>query len=235
MRLFAKDDKIKRIPRHRSDGPWETMCFQCNADATGVFTVSDVCDSGIKLAELEPTSGWWNTDFFYLEGELPDTAAPEPAPAISESLPEPELSQRFDELMAEIADLKEQLRYAQLRAAESEAKYQNGEEILKDVVIQREAAVAAAKTVGDDLHSHKRSARHERYELSMESNYHKRVVNALINGLEDVDLDGLIKQLNQIGDICDEQMNGADAKLCYEAASALSIAHRAVQDGRDVV
>jgi hypothetical protein len=137
-------------------------------------------------------------------------------PLITESLPEPELTQRFNELVAEVAALKGQLAFAQTLVAESND--------------QRDAAVAAAKAFGEDIQAMKRDARHVRYEAQVGAMAAVRILRALAAGVDDLDLRDLAKQLEHIARICDEQGNGADAKLCGEAASGLSIAARAVED-----
>lgn len=137
-------------------------------------------------------------------------------PLITESLPEPELTEKFNALMEEVADLKAQLELAKTMVQESND--------------QAEAAKAAAKSFGEDILEMKRVARYVRYEKSAASGAAYRILAGLNSGLEDIDLDDLINQLNQIARICDEQGNGADAKLCGEAASALSITRRALED-----
>ena len=124
--------------------------------------------------------------------------------------------QTVSKLQDEVADLKAQLELAKTMVQESND--------------QAEAAKAAAKSFGEDILELKRDARHVRYEQRRNNHRAADTLAALADGVEDIDLDDLINQLRHISEICDEQGNGADAKLCGEAASALSITRRALED-----
>jgi hypothetical protein len=85
---------------------------------------------------------------------------------------------------------------------------------LTEVEDQRDAAVIAAKSLGDEV----QGLRHDRRALRLNFTQCAGYVQALAAGVEDVDLEHLYNQLHAVGEACDEQGNGADANLAYDAA-----------------
>ena len=86
---------------------------------------------------------------------------------------------------------------------------------------QRDAAVAAAKALGEDL----RITRADRRLLRFYQAQVDGVATGLVDAVSDftMSLSVLRTHLEQIGKMCDEQGNGADAKVMFDAASLCDV------------
>lgn len=84
---------------------------------------------------------------------------------------------------------------------------------------QRDAAVAVAKSLGEDLRVARANGRLFRL--------HQSLLKGLVNGLDaalgDIDVQELGNQLDQIAQMLEQQDNYADAKLLFNAASACEV------------
>lgn len=167
-------------------------------------------DADIWYKMEEDALYYWNTDEWYASGCTFRTAL---RTLLTVPLMERAVSTdpRITELEGQIAKLQ----------AEVESRSE-----------QLAAAVVAAKSFGDDIQAMKRHARHGRYNYQVEANAASRLFAAMSHALEDLDVQSLADQLDHISRICDEQGNGADSKLCGDAASALDIVARAIEDWR---
>lgn len=98
-------------------------------------------------------------------------------------------------------------------------------EKLEATTDQRDAAVAAAKVLGEDL----RIARADRRLLRLYQAQVDGVATGLVDAVSDftMSLSALRTHLEQIGKMCDEQGNGADAKVMFDAASLCDVVVRA--------
>jgi len=105
----------------------------------------------------------------------------------------------------EVADLKAQLGFAKTLADESND--------------QRDAAVIAAKALGDEV----QKLREDRRMWRMNAAEWDGLFMALSAGVEDIDLGQLVTQLDLIGRMADEQGNGADARLCFDASQVVAM------------
>lgn len=229
MNKFKAGDKVVRLPLHILSGKWAEICEKHNIQPNAIVTVAAHPEARRLTLDGFGNQGDdenWNSKRFRLATGL-EVQCGHALPA-EDHIKEKEAhvecvrnlldaeKARVQALENEVADLKAQLELAKTLAAESND--------------QRDAAVIAAKSLGEQVQHLLRDARHKRYDQRKNQHRAQNIISGLAAGLDDIDLDGLVVQLTQIADICDEQGNGADAKLCAEAASALAITIRAVDD-----
>lgn len=205
MSQFKVGDKVVRLAAHRDD-TWRIACARRDLTYDAVVTVSGLLvvgasnHSNIKLQEFNSNSvhdDWWDADYFtYAQATTASVDA---------------LSSEVARCCGTVADKEEMQRMV------AELKEQ-----LAQASDQRDAAVLAAKTLGDEVHELRRERRGYRVEVA-EANGH---VSTLMAGIEDIDLGSLWRQLEQIGQMADEQGNGADAKMCFDASQVLSLVER---------
>lgn len=203
MSQFKVGDKVVRRAEHR-DEPWQMSCARHNVTYDFSGTVDGVLGAEgsrrVKLKEFssdrEPCA-WWDAAYF--------TYAPAPAASVDALASEVARCcgtvAAKEEMQRLIAELKEQLAQAN---------------------DQRDAAVLAAKTLGDEVQELRMECREYRHALASI----KGPIAELRAGVEDIDTGTLSSQLDQIGRMADEQGNGADAKMCFDASQVLDMVER---------
>lgn len=205
MSQFKVGDKVVRLGEHR-DEPWRGRCARHNVTYDFIGTVDEVmveefsrCVS-IKLKEFSSDIGqrdWWDAAYF--------TYAPAPAASVDA------LASEVARCCGTIADKEEMQRLI------AELKEQ-----LAQANDQRDAAVLAAKTLGDEVQELRRERREYRVGVAGAKGH----VSTLMAGIDDIDLSSLSSQLDQIGRMADEQGNGADANMCFDASQVLDMVER---------
>lgn len=90
---------------------------------------------------------------------------------------------------------------------------------LHDVTDQRDAAVLTAKALGEDLRVARKEARWARFAKRHLSG----LCDALFAATADIDLHHVATQLYLLAQMCEEQGNGADATLAYNAAQVVEL------------
>lgn len=91
-----------------------------------------------------------------------------------------------------------------------------------DAIDLAEAARHTARTLGNEVQELRMERREYRHALAS----FKGPIAELRAGVEDIDTGTLSSQLDQIGRMADEQGNGADAKLCFDASQVLDMVER---------
>lgn len=124
-----------------------------------------------------------------------------------------------------MSDLQEQVALCCGTVADKEKMQQ----LLAELTDQRDAAVLAAKTLGDEA-QHLRQERRE-YRRGLAEAW--GLLTNLEAGVVDIDLLVLSSQLDQIGRMCDEQGNGADARLAFDAAQVVDMVGRTLTEFAD--
>lgn len=203
MSKFRIGDKVVRLAEHRNE-PWQRRCARHNVTYDFIGTVDGVMvaegSRRVKLKEFssdrEPCA-WWDAAYF--------TYAPAPAASVDA------LASEVARCCGTVADKEEMQRLI------AELKEQ-----LAQANDQRDAAVLAAKTLGDEVQELRRERREYRVGVAGAKGH----VSTLMAGIDDIDLGTLSSQLDQIGRMADEQGNGADAKMCFDASQVLDMVER---------
>lgn len=228
MAEFKIGDKVVR-KESLIYGGWELDCARNDRAVSEVFTVSGVWGD---LLQLDGLPGHWKNDCF-----RPATGLEEhqnSALSAEERLRE---SDAHIECLRELLDI-EKRRVSELQAEVSRCcgtvadKAAMEEKVAKllslnnelsdrvsDLADQREAAVFAAKSLGEDVRVLRANARL----LRLYQQLLNGVLNGLYDALEDIDVVALGKQLGSIGLICEQDDNGADANMLYAAASVCEV------------
>lgn len=128
----------------------------------------------------------------------------------------------IDNQATNITELKRLLADANLAVGAISTEREVLKRAITNRVDERDAAVLAAKTLGDEV----QHLRQERREYRMSNTELLGGIAALDAGVADIDLLVLSSQLDQIGRMCDEQGNGADAKLAFDAAQVVDMVGR---------
>lgn len=205
MSKFKVGDKVVRLGARR-DTSWQIGCARNNVTDDFIGTVDGVMDEewsgrgSIKLKEFSSDRGpcdWWDATYF--------TYAPAPAASVDA------LASEVARCCGTVADKEEMQRLI------AELKEQ-----LAQANDQRDAAVLAAKTLGDEVQELRRERREYRVGVAGAKGH----VSTLMAGIADIDLGTLSSQLDQIGRMADEQGNGADAKMCFDASQVLDMVER---------
>lgn len=234
MNKFKIGDRVVRAHNKLGDNAWQTACHAANSPVDRAYVVTGYTDGGVwlQLDGLPTERCLWDDNNFDLVATATAAGALEEGLAMccGTVADKPLLLKQLADLKQELALHKDFVQYTETRTRASIAERDALADQLAQVSDQRDAAVAAAKGFGEDILAMKRDARHGRYEAQIGAMAAVRILRALASGVEDLDLYDLANQLGHISRICDEQGNGADAKLCGEAASALGIAARAVTD-----
>lgn len=85
---------------------------------------------------------------------------------------------------------------------------------MAQVCDQRDAAVASAKCLGDEVTMQLQDIRRMRMIVANQ----KRVIDKILKCFHDADLDTIYVNLNDISDMCEKYWNGADAKILRNIA-----------------
>ena len=90
---------------------------------------------------------------------------------------------------------------------------------LAEVEDQRDAAVAAAKALGEDLRIAREEVRWARFART----HLGGIGDALFNSTSDIDMPHTVSQLRLLAQMCEDNGNGADAALAYNAAQVVEL------------
>lgn len=251
MAEFKIGDKVVRHDVFQA-GEWSLFCARTGHADNAVFSVIQGNDSFIQVA---PDGFWWDSSCFRTATGLEEHqgASLSAEDRLRESDAHIECLRelldiawrKVDELQAEvarccgtvadktameeqIAELEELLdvRNEQLTTQALRNNRQSAE--MDDLVEQRDAAVTAAKSLGEEV----QALRQDRRSLRLGFHSLDGLFGALNAGLADIDFGLLRSQLNLISDMAAEQGNGADAKLCADAYQVVDFVDRALADWR---
>lgn len=213
-------------------GGWELDCARNDRSVSEVFTVSGVWGD---LLQLDGLPGHWKNDCF-----RPATGLDEHQSSALSAEDRLRESDAHIECLRELLDI-EKRRVSELQAEVSRCCGTVADKVVMEDKIakllkyntelrdQCDAAVLAAKTLGDEV----QKLRQERREFRMGMAELRGILSALEDGVADVDLLLLSSQLDQIGRMCDEQGNGADAKLAFDAAQVVDMVERTLDKFAD--
>jgi hypothetical protein len=211
MAKFKKGDRVLRLSAYTGFVGWINRCAEVGLPVTSVFTVSAALPYGDLLLEEMPqaTGGWTAVNFrLATDAEIIHGYALPVEDHIAEKDAHVEcLREKIAELERDLDTTRKQL----------DVVMKANNRLSDDIAAandQRDAAVLAAKSLGDEVQCQRHTARIQRMNLKQ----HIGFMDALEAGVIDVDLDHLISQLRLIAEMADEQGNGADAKLCADAA-----------------
>lgn len=238
MAEFKVGDKVVR-KENLIYGGWELDCARNDRSVSEVFTVSGTWGS---LIAVDGIPGHWNEECFRLatgleerqDSTLPAEDRLRESDAHIECLRELlDIEKRkVDELQAEVArccgtvankaDMEEKIANLLKLNNDLSDRVCDLIEQLHDVTDQRDAATTAAKSLGDEV----QKLREDRRMWRMTAAEWDGLFMALSAGVEDIDLGQLVTQLDQIGRMADEQGNGADAKLCFDASQVVAMVVR---------
>lgn len=255
MSQFKVGDNVVRLAEHRDD-TWRRACAARNLPYDFVGTVESCDDYTIKLVEItEPNleAAWWNAPYFtYVTATTAsvDALASEVARCCGTVADKEEMQRlvaalerdldtrqnQLDVVMKRNNALSDQIKAAndqrdaavaaaQTQAAEIQRLQQQVAAFQADVgdaIDLAEAARHTARTLGNEVQELRMERREYRHALAS----FKGPIAELRAGVEDIDTGTLSSQLDQIGRMADEQGNGADAKLCFDASQVLDMVER---------
>lgn len=216
MSKFKEGDKVVRTSKVATSHMWTSACSRAGINPGSVLTVVLCSEEGRLDVDrlLEEDAICWSADGFRLATDLEIHQGV--ALLVEDHIAEKEehvecLRNLLEVEKQKVQDLTAQLDFAKTLAAESND--------------QRDAAVAAAKALGEDL----RVARADRRLLRFYQAQVDGVATGLVDAVSDftMSLSVLRTHLEQIGKMCDEQGNGADAKVMFDAASLCDVVVRA--------
>lgn len=218
MAIFNAGDKVVRQEHYR-DGQWAISCAQNDRAADEVFTVESAAEGDISLCGVDMV---WDASCFRLATGL----EAELRKCCGTVADKPNLEKVVKQLSDEVTELKHTIDVQDQDLAEAESKLKSIKEYASIADRQRteaedlrDAAVAAAKSLGDEV----QKLREDRRMWRMNAAEWDGLFMALSAGVEDIDLGQLVTQLDQIGRMADEQGNGADARLCFDAAQVVAM------------
>lgn len=248
MAEFNIGDKVVRQEHYR-DGQWAISCAQNDRAADEVFTVESAVEGAISLCGV---GGVWDAFGFRLATGLeehqsvglPAEDRLREANAHIECLREkiagleselrkccgtvadkPNLEKVVKQLSDEVTELHSKLAMYEMDE-ESLMRQDSLTTQLAEITDQRDAAVLAAKSLGDEV----QKLREDRRELRLNYKALDGLLSSLDHAVADIDLQQLSRQLGQIGEMADEQGNGADAKMCFDSAQVVDFVQRVLAD-----
>lgn len=238
MSKFKVGDKVVRLAEHRNE-PWQMSCARHNVTYDLIGTVDGVLvaegSRRVKLKEFSSDRehcAWWDAAYF--------TYAPAPAASVDALASEvarccgtvadkPNMEKVVKQLSDEVTELKHTINVQNQDLAEAQSRLTSIKEYASiadqqrnEAEDQRDAAVLAAKTLGDEVQELRRERREYRVGVAGAKGH----ISTLMAGIDDIDLSSLSSQLDQIGRMADEQGNGADAKMCFDASQVLDMVER---------
>lgn len=243
MAEFNIGDKVVR--NASVNGAWSIACEENTVNVMAVCTVTKVWGGGdISVAEVIPKGGClgWSSCYFRLATglEIHQNSALPAEDHIAENNAHVEClrdlleveKQRVATLQDKVAELRDELSKCCGTVADKPKMELVVKQLSDDLVAandQRDAAVLAAKTLGDEVQHLRQERREYRRGLAEAVG----LLTTLEAGVSDVDLLVLSSQLDQIGRMCDEQGNGADAKLAFDAAQVVDMVERTLTKFED--
>lgn len=228
MAEFKIGDKVVR-EKHYQYGQWEIECARNDVAVDAVFEVAHVLPDDIRVKGLP----WeWDASCFRLATGLEehqDSALP-----AEDRLRESDAHiECLRDLLAvekqKVAELQDEVSRCCGTVADKAAMEEKVAKLLSlnndlsdkvsELADQRNVAVAAAKSLGQDLRVARKEARWARFAKGHLSG----LCDALFAATADIDLHHVAPQLYLLAQMCEEQGNGADAALAYNAAQVVEL------------